>query len=72
MLEQNQLPQLEPNIITEKTLENLIKQLLTQHKQFIQQELLKPELQTSQRDKLQQQLTIIDTYNTAISNRNSN
>jgi hypothetical protein len=72
MLEQNQLPQLEPNIITEKTLENLIKQLLTQHKQFIQQELLKPELQTSQIDKLQQQLTIIDTYNTAISNRNSN
>ena len=72
MLIQNQLPQLEPNIITEKTLENLNKQLLTQHKQYIQQELLKPELQTSKRDTLQQQLTIIDNYITAISNRNSN
>jgi hypothetical protein len=69
---QNQLPQLKPNIINEQTLENLTKQLLIQHKQFIQQELLKPELQASQRDKLQQQLTIIDNYNTAISNRNSN
>jgi hypothetical protein len=69
---QNQLSQLKPNIINEQTLENLTKQLLIQHKQFIQQELLKPELQASQRDKLQQQLTIIDNYNTAISNRNSN
>jgi hypothetical protein len=67
MLIQNQLPQLEPNIKIEQSFENLTKQLLTQHKLFIQQELLKPELQASQRDKLQQQLTIINNYDTMIS-----
>ena len=66
MLIQNQLPQLEPNIKIEQLFENLTKQLLTQHKLFIQQELLKPELQASQRDKLQQQLTIINNYDTMI------
>lgn len=62
MLIQNQIPQLEPNIKIEQALENLIKQLLIQHKQFIQQELLKPELRTNQRDTLQQQITIINNY----------
>ena len=65
---QKQLPQLEPGQYPRIELESLITRQIVQQKEFIAQELLKPELQTTQKEALQQQLILLSIYSNNVLN----
>jgi hypothetical protein len=65
---QKQLPQLEQGQSPRIVLETLIGGQITQQREFIAQELLKPELQATQKEALQQQLNILNGYSNNVLN----
>jgi hypothetical protein len=65
---QKQLPQLEPGQSPRIVLETLIGGQITQQQEFIAQELLKPELQETQKEALRQQLHILSIYSNNVLN----